>query len=225
MKEILAADQIGFPVLSALIFLPIVVAIVLQFLRSEAAQRQAVLIGAVLELALALFVTVKFIPGTADIQFAEHSTWMSDLGASFHFGVDGISVLFLPLTALVILMALVFSPPDGRSFGRFYLTCIMVFEAINMGIFVSLDLLSFFVFWELALIPSYFLIKLWGLGPGAAAPVRRHQVRALHAGRLVAAADCDHPAQRQLQRGGSRRSGGCGSGLRLRGFARCGGQA
>jgi len=165
MKEILAAEQIGFPVLSALIFLPIVVAIVLQFLRSEAAQRQAVLIGAGLELALALFVTVKFIPGTADIQFAEHSTWMSDLGASFHFGVDGISVLFLPLTALVILMALVFSPPGGRSFGRFYLTCIMVFEAINMGIFASLDLLSFFVFWELALIPSYFLIKLWGLGP------------------------------------------------------------
>ena len=165
MKEILAIDQIGFPVLSALIFLPIVVAIVLQFLRGEAAQRQAVLIGATLELLLALFVTVKFVPGTADVQFAERLTWMSDLGASFHFGVDGISLLFLPLTALVILMALVFSPAGGRSFGRFYYTCIMAFEAINMGIFSSLDLLSFFVFWELALIPSYFLIKLWGLGP------------------------------------------------------------
>ena len=165
MKEMLAVDQIGFPVLSALIFLPIAVAVALQFLRGEAAQRQVALIGAALELALALFVTIKFVPGTADVQFAEHLSWMSDLGASFHFGVDGISVLFLPLTALVVLMALVFSPAGGRSFGRFYLTCIMVFEAVNMGIFVSLDLLSFFVFWELVLIPSYFLIKLWGQGP------------------------------------------------------------
>jgi len=166
MKEILAADQIGFPLLSMLIMLPVIVAVILQFLRSEAAQRQAAMIGAMLELALAVFVVIKFIPGTANIQFAEHMSWMPDLGSSLHLGVDGISVLFLPLTALVVLMTLVFTPPaGGRSYGRFYLSNIMLFEAINMGIFASLDLLSFFVFWELALIPSYFLIKLWGLGP------------------------------------------------------------
>ena len=166
MKEILAADQLGFPILSLLIALPIAVAIILQFLRTEAAQRQAVMIGALLELALAVFVVIKFVPGSANVQFAEHMRWMPDIGSSLHLGVDGISVLFLPLTALVILLTLVFTPPaGGRSYGRFYLTNIMLFEAINMGIFASLDLLSFFVFWELALIPSYFLIKLWGIGP------------------------------------------------------------
>lgn len=166
MKEIMAADQIGFPLLSALVVLPIVIAILLQCLRSESAQRQTALVGAFLELALTVFVAIKFVPGTADIQFAERMTWMPSLGASLHFGVDGISVLFLPLTALVIVMTLICSPPaGGRSGSRFYLTCIMLFEAVNMGIFVSLDLVSFFVFWELALIPSYFLIRLWGLGP------------------------------------------------------------
>lgn len=107
----------------------------------------------------------KFTPGTADIQFAEIGLWMPSIGASYHLGVDGVSILFLPLTALVILLALIYSPAGGTGFGRFYWTNILIFEALTMGIFCSLDLLMFFVFWELILIPSYFLVKLWGVGP------------------------------------------------------------
>lgn len=165
MNEILASDQIGYPVLSALILLPVVAAVILQFRSSEAAQRMTAIMAAVLELALAVFVVSKFVPGTADIQFAETLTWMPLIGASFHLGVDGISILFLPLTAFVILMALAFSPSGGTGHGRFYWTNILIFEALTMGIFCSLDLVMFFVFWELILIPSYFLIKLWGVGP------------------------------------------------------------
>lgn len=94
--------------------------------------------------------------------------WMPLIGASYHLGVDGISVLFLPLTAFVILLALLFSPVGGTGQGRFYWTNILVFMALTLGIFCALDLLMFFMFWELILIPSYFLIRLWGLGP------RRH---------------------------------------------------
>ncbi len=90
---------------------------------------------------------------------------MPSIGASYHLGVDGVSILFLPLTALVILLALIYSPAGGTGFGRFYWTNILIFEALTMGIFCSLDLLMFFVFWELILIPSYFLVKLWGVGP------------------------------------------------------------
>ena len=165
MNEILAADQIGFPVLSALIALPVIAAVILQFRHSEAAQRQTVMVAAVLELALALFILTKFTQGTADAQFVQLGLWMPSIGASYHVGVDGISILFLPLTAFVILLALVYSPTGGSSFGRFYWTNILIFEAIAMGIFCSLDLLLFFVFWELILIPSYFLVKLWGVGP------------------------------------------------------------
>ncbi len=165
MNEILAADQIGFPVLSALIVLPILAAITLQFLASEKAQRRTVIIATILELALALFILTQFVPGSADIQFAERGLWMPLIGASFYLGVDGISVLFLPLSAFVILLAVLLSPEIGTGFGRFYWANILVFEAFVMGIFCSLDLLMFFVFWELILIPSYFLVKLWGVGP------------------------------------------------------------
>jgi len=165
MNEILAADQIGFPVLSALIALPVLAAIALQFQASEDAQRRTVIIAAILELALALFILTRFVPESADIQFAERGLWMPLIGASFHLGVDGISVLFLPLTAFVILLAVLLSPARGTGFGRFYWANILVFEALTMGIFASLDLLMFFVFWELILIPSYFLVKLWGVGP------------------------------------------------------------
>ena len=165
MNEMLASQTIGFPILSALIALPILGVIVLQFQRSEASQRQVVLITAVLELALSLITVLQFQGGTADVQFAEYGTWMPVLGSSYHLGVDGISVLFLPLTALVIVLALVFTQPGGAGFGRFYLSNLLLFEALTMGIFASLDLLMFFVFWELILIPSYFLIRLWGVGP------------------------------------------------------------
>jgi NADH-quinone oxidoreductase subunit M len=165
MNEILASQTIGFPILSALIALPILGVIALQFQRSEAGQRQIVLITAALELALSLVMLFQFQAGTADVQFAEYGTWMPILGAAYHLGVDGISVLFLPLTALVILLALVFSQSSGAGFGRFYLSNLLIFEALTMGIFASLDLLMFFVFWELILIPSYFLIRLWGVGP------------------------------------------------------------
>lgn len=165
MNEIFAATQIGFPVLSTLIVLPIVAALLLQLSNNEQAQRRIVLFAAGLEFVLASFLLVRFAPGTADIQFAELSQWMPFIGASYHLGVDGISVVFLPLTALVILLALVYSPVGGTGFGRFYLTNILLFEAFTIGIFCSLDLVMFFVFWELILIPSYFLINIWGVGP------------------------------------------------------------
>ena len=158
-------NQIGFPVLSALILLPVCAAIILQFCKSEAAKRQIVIIVAILELALALFLLTQFASGSAAIQFEETGLWMPTIGAAFHLGVDGISILFLPLTAFVILMAVLFSPSGGTGLGRFYWTNILLFEAFAMGIFCALDLLLFFVFWELILIPSYFLIKLWGVGP------------------------------------------------------------
>ncbi len=165
MNEILAADQIGFPVLSALIALPVLAAIILQFQPSQEAQRRTVIVAAILELALALFILVNFVPGNADIQFVEHGIWMPLIGASFYMGVDGISVLFLPLTAFVILLAILLTPAKGLVSSRFYWTNILAFLALTMGIFTSLDLLMFFVFWELILIPSYFLVKLWGSGP------------------------------------------------------------
>ena len=164
MTDILANDG-GFPILGALILLPLLAAMLLQFCTSDGTQRRVVLAATVLELALAVIALVGFTPGSSAIQYEQTGLWMPLIGAAFHLGVDGISIMFLPLTAFVILMAILFSPAGGPGMGRFYWTNILLFQAFTMGIFCALDLLLFFVFWELILIPSYFLIKLWGVGP------------------------------------------------------------
>ena len=165
LHEIFADQQIGFPILSALIVLPIGWAILLFFLRDEHVLRMTALAGALIELGLALVMVFNFTPGVADIQFAERGEWIATLGAGYHVGVDGISVLFIPLTAFITLMVLLFSWSSVKFFTKFYLINILFLEAVTIGIFASLDLILFYLFWELALIPAYFLIKFWGIGP------------------------------------------------------------
>lgn len=165
LNEIFADQQIGFPILSALIFLPVACAILLNFIRDEDVLRAAALTGALVELALSIVLVATFIPGTADIQFAERASWMEAVGSGYHVGVDGISVLFIPLTAFITVMALLFSWGRVKFFLKLYLINILLLEAVTIGIFASLDLILFYVFWELALIPTYFLIKFWGIGP------------------------------------------------------------
>ena len=165
LNELFAEQQMGFPILSALIMLPVFVAILLNFTRDEGTLRAIALFGAVAELLLAVVLVVNFIPGTSDIQFTERALWMEALGSGYHVGVDGISVLFIPLTAFITVMVLLFSWGSVKFFLKLYLVNILLLEAVTMGIFASLDLLLFYVFWELALIPAYFLIKFWGIGP------------------------------------------------------------
>ncbi len=165
VHEIFADQQIGFPILSALIFLPIVWTILLYLIRDEAVLRTTALVGALVELALALVMVFNFTPGIADIQFAERIEWIATLGAGYHVGVDGISVLFIPLTAFLTLMVLLFSWNNVKFFTRFYLANVFFLQAVTVGIFASLDLILFYLFWELALVPTYFLIRLWGIGP------------------------------------------------------------
>lgn len=165
LNEVSAAQQIGFPILSVLIFLPLIWAILLNLIRDDHWLRLTALIGAGLELLLAVVMVLNFTPGVSDIQFAERIEWMAAVGVGYHLGVDGISVLFIPLTAFLALMVMLFSWNAVRFRPRTYLTALLVLEATTIGIFTSLDLVLFFVFWELILVPSFLLIRLWGIGP------------------------------------------------------------
>jgi len=165
LDEIFAAQQIGFPILSTLILIPIASAILLSFIKDANLARWAGLTGALVELVLALVMVFEFIPGVSHIQFAERVGWISTVGISYHLGVDGISVLFVPLTAFLSVVVILISWRAVRFLNKPYLAAVLAFEATVIGVFVSLDLFVFFVFWELMLVPSYFLIKLWGAGP------------------------------------------------------------
>jgi len=161
MTELSAIQQIGFPILSLLILLPLIAVAALQFAPTADLQRKIALGGAGASLALSLILVIAFQRGTADIQFVERLVWMPSIGAGMRLGVDGISLLFLPLTALVIGVALFASPAKEQS-GRHFWTHMLLLEAAAFGVFTSMDLLFFLLCWELVLIPSYFLIRLWG---------------------------------------------------------------
>jgi NADH-quinone oxidoreductase subunit M len=154
----------GFPLLTLLLFLPLAGAIVLWLIQEEDTIKHIALGICTLEFFLSVAVLWYFIPNSAAMQFTEHIDWIPPLGISYHLGVDGISVLFVALTAFLNLLIVLNSWDSIRHQVKQYLMALLALETATIGIFVSLDLILFFVFWELMLIPSYFLIKLWGTG-------------------------------------------------------------
>src|SRR5256712_9503884 len=154
----------GFPILSQLLFLPLAGAVVLWLMEEEDLIKNGTLAVAAVELFLAMILLVRFVPDSAAMQFAERLQWIPPLGISYHLAVDGISVLFVGLTAFLTLLIVLYSLDTVRYQVKEYFIALLALETTLIGIFVSIDLILFFVFWELMLIPSYFLIKLWGGG-------------------------------------------------------------
>lgn len=154
----------GFPILSVLIFLPLLGAILLWGQRDQDLMKKSALGIAVLELALSALLLMRFVPDSAAMQFSEHANWIPALGINYHLAVDGISVLFVGLTAFLTVLILLYSWDSVKENIKPYFMSVLALETTIIGIFVSIDLIVFFVFWELMLIPSYFLIKLWGVG-------------------------------------------------------------
>ena len=126
------------------------------------------------------------------MQFAEHARWVPALGIGYHLAVDGISVLFVGLTAFLTVLIVIYSWDTVRHQVRLYFMALLALETTTIGIFVSVDLILFFVFWELMLIPSYFLIKLWGGGAERHYAALKYRAlypdgQRIHAGRHCAA--------------------------------------
>lgn len=157
--------QIGFPILSVLLLLPLAGALVMWVLQDEDLIKNTALGVSIIEFVLSAVMLFRFVPDSAAMQFTERARWIPPLGISYHLGVDGISVLFVGLTAFLTLLIVIYSTDTVRQQVRLYFMALLALETTIMGIFLSLDLILFFVFWELMLIPSYLLIKLWG--PGA----------------------------------------------------------
>lgn len=163
INEITALEQIGFPILSTMIVLPLFWCVLI-FIYSGKHLRELALAGALIELVLSLLVLVQFKSGTADFQFTEMLNWMPSIGVSYHLGIDGISVLFIPLTAIVNVLLILASWSNIKYCKKQYLIALFIIVSTTIGIFSSLDLILYFLFWELALIPVFLLIQFWGVG-------------------------------------------------------------
>jgi len=100
---------------------------------------------------------------TTGFQLVESAQWIPSLGISYTVGLDGLSLPLVALTTLLFTVSMVF-PFDVRGKPRAYFATFLFLEAISLGVFLSLDLILFFVFWDLSLVGMYFLIGIWGHG-------------------------------------------------------------
>jgi NADH-quinone oxidoreductase subunit M len=150
--------------LTILTFLPIAGALVmLIFMRKRpSAYKATALVTSILTLALAVFLASQFRTGAAEYQFQENVGWIANLGISYHLGVDGISLLLILLTTLLSVVAILGSWNSIKDRGLAFFISLLVLETGMLGVFVSMDLFLFYVFWEIQLIPMYFIIGLWG---------------------------------------------------------------
>jgi NADH-quinone oxidoreductase subunit M len=158
------ATQIGFRGLSLLTFLPLFGALVmLIFMRGRpSAYKMTALVTSIFTFALSVYLATQFHPGTAEFQFVENNSWISSLGISYHLGIDGISLLLIVLTTLLSVLAILGSWNSIKDRGLAFFISLLVLETGMIGVFVSMDLFLFYVFWEIQLIPMYFIIGLWG---------------------------------------------------------------
>jgi NADH-quinone oxidoreductase subunit M len=149
--------------LTLLVLLPTIGSLVVLALgKRDGLVRQVALGVSLVTFVLSLVVWAKFDPASADYQFTEQRSWLPDFGISYHLGIDGISLLLVVLTTFLTPIALLCSWESVEKRVREFSFFMLILEAAMIGVFVSLDLFLFYIFWDAMLIPMYFLIGVWG---------------------------------------------------------------
>ena len=124
----------GFPILSLILFFPLMGAVALWLLDDDEMIKNAALAIAALEFVLAAVVLLRFVPDSAAMQFSERLPWIPALGISYHLGVDGISVLFVGLTAFLTMLVVLYSWETVRHQAKPYFIALLALETTIMGI-------------------------------------------------------------------------------------------
>ena len=158
----------GFNYLTTIIFLPVAGAIIIAFLPNLGHRciKRLAAVFTFIPLALSVFLFCNFdksLGAAGIVQFGEKVSWIPAINAFYHVGVDGLSLpLVILMTFLGFLVVLLSWKIDLRP--REYFAWLLLLETSILGVFCSLDLLLFILFWEIEVIPMYFLISIWGTG-------------------------------------------------------------
>jgi NADH-quinone oxidoreductase subunit M len=152
-----------FPILSVIIFIPLIAGLVILFIgrKNEKLIRPIALFAASVVLVLTLVLWASYSITNAGYQFIEKITWLSELGISYHLGVDGIGIAMLLLTGLVVFTGVLVSWNVLDRAHEFF-AYLMFLASSVLGVFSSLDLFLLFFFLELAVFPKYLMIVIWG---------------------------------------------------------------
>ena len=152
----------SFPILTALIVLPVIgcIATLLTTNRRPEWTKFVALVSSVSTAGMSVWLLASFKTGEAGFQFSSKHSWISDWGIGWHLGVDGISLFLVVLTGLLFPLVMVGIDPHHNH--KRYFAWLLLLQAGVMGSFLSLDLFLFFAFFEIVLVPMYFLIGGWG---------------------------------------------------------------
>ena len=161
-----AAGPVNFPVLTALVVIPFLGAIAIAVVPAARieAHRLIALIATVITGAMSIWVLAEFNKDDSGFQFAndDPNVWVESLGIRWDLAVDGISLFLVVLTGILFPLAILGVSPEHSP--KNYFAWIVALEAGVMGVFLTRDLFFFFVFFEVVLVPMYFLIGSWGHG-------------------------------------------------------------
>lgn len=160
-------DFITDHLLTYILFSPVIVALVMVFLPSQEKSllRWTAFIGSLIPLVLSLVLWFSFDKHMEGFQFQSQAVWYEAIKSSYHVGVDGISLSMVLLTTILTPLAILASY-NITDRVKAYMILFLLLETGMLGVFVSLDLLVFFVFYEIGLVPMYFLINQWGSEKG-----------------------------------------------------------
>ena len=152
-------------VLSLIIFLPAVGAIIIALLRKPEARtiKWVALAFTLVSFLLSVALFAYFDRGNSEVQFKEHLSWIHQINVHYFLGVDGLNLPMVILTTLLGFIAVLVSWKINLR-PKEYFAYLLILESSILGVFCALDLLLFFLFWEIEVIPMYFLISIWGYG-------------------------------------------------------------
>jgi len=153
------------PILTLVTFLPLLGAIILLFINGEKQERikRVALAVAIIDFIISMPLFILFKTDTSEFQFVQNVPWIKEFGISYHVGIDGISLFLFLLTSFLSLICILASW-NVKDRIKEYMIAMLILQTGMLGVFISLDLFLFYMFWELMLIPMYLLIGVWG-GP------------------------------------------------------------
>lgn len=159
----------NLPILSISILLPLISALYITFFisHSKSARKQiyamyVAILASVLTLIATSYLIISFDSDISDFQFVERYKWIDYIGLEFYVGVDGLSVYFIFLSALLTLICIIASLFTIKKYIKEFLLCFLLLESFCIGAFSALNLLLFYGFFEVILIPMYLIIGIWG---------------------------------------------------------------
>jgi len=156
-------NVLDFPILSLAIFLPLAGALVIWlFVKGDDAVRWSALLVAVVTFLVTLPLALSFDTSTAHMQFEEFHPWITTFNINYQLGIDGISMPFILLTALLTIICIVSAWQCIQTRVKEYMIAFLVLETTLIGVFAALDSILFYFFWEALLIPMYLIIGIWG---------------------------------------------------------------